>query len=128
MHRLTGAALPGAFLVDVFPILKRLPDWLYKPKGEGYQWYRKDNAMFNDWIDRVKKDMVRYLSYLMYALNLYLFLLQDEGAPPPSFGRVLLEAQKQFQLEDFEVPWLAGSMLSAHIFLHSSMAFICSLH
>ncbi|KAF5343051.1 hypothetical protein D9758_011135 [Tetrapyrgos nigripes] len=94
MHRLTGAALPGAFLVDVFPILKRLPDWLYKPKGEGYQWYKKDNAMFNDWIDRVKKDM-------------------DGGSPPPSFGRVLLEAQKQFQLEDFEVPWLAGSMFGA---------------
>lgn len=60
MHRLTGAALPGAFLVDVFPVLKRLPGWLYRPKGEGLNWYKKDNAMFNNWLDRVKKDMVHY--------------------------------------------------------------------
>ncbi|KAJ7081460.1 cytochrome P450 [Mycena crocata] len=91
MHRLTGAAVPGAFLVDVFPIMKNIPEWVAKWKRDAINWYHTDSKMFNGWLDRVRKDM------------------KSEN-PPPSFGGVLLEGQQQFQLEDEETPWLAGSM------------------
>lgn len=58
MHRLTGAAVPGTFLVDVFPIMKNLPEWAAKWKREGLAWFRHDSAMFNGWLNRVRKDMV----------------------------------------------------------------------
>jgi hypothetical protein len=59
MHRLVSAALPGAFLVEIFPVMKRLPSWMAKWKREGLEWHRKDTEMFQGFMDGVRKTMVR---------------------------------------------------------------------
>jgi len=62
MHRLVHAALPGAFLVEIFPAMKRLPSWMAKWKREGLEWHRKDTEMFQGFMDGVQKTMVRPMS------------------------------------------------------------------
>ena len=58
MHRIAGAAVPGAFLVDVFPIMKNIPEWAAKWKRDANKWFHKASNMFNNWMDRVRNDMV----------------------------------------------------------------------
>jgi len=60
MHRFLRAALPGAYLVDIFPVMKRLPSWMAKWKREGLEWYRKDTQMFEGLMDGVREQMVSH--------------------------------------------------------------------
>lgn len=46
IRRLVRATLPGAFLVEIFPVMKRLPSWMAKWKKEGLEWHRKDTILF----------------------------------------------------------------------------------
>ncbi len=69
MHRITGAAVPGAYLVDTFPILKNLPDWAAKWKKEAKNWFRKDSDMFVEWLDRVRVDMVSCYTVLLAKVD-----------------------------------------------------------
>lgn len=58
MHRLSSAAVPGAFIVDIFPVLKHLPAWSAKWKRDAISWFNKDSAMFTGFMDQVRTDMV----------------------------------------------------------------------
>ena len=58
MHRIVHAALPGAFLVEIFPVMKHLPTWIAKWKREGLEWYAKDTAMFEGFMDTVRNQVV----------------------------------------------------------------------
>lgn len=58
MHRLVRAALPGAYLVEIFPVMKRFPSWIAKWKREGLEWYAKDTEMFEGFLADVKGRMV----------------------------------------------------------------------
>lgn len=57
MHRLVRSALPGAYLVEIFPAMKHLPTWMAKWKREGLEWHRKDTEMFQGFYDDVNKTM-----------------------------------------------------------------------
>jgi len=76
--RISGAALPGSYFVDIFPWMIHIPErsWfismipLYvvltyvhtrfaKWKREGLRQYTKDYAMFKALLDRVRVDLVR---------------------------------------------------------------------
>lgn len=59
MHRLVRATLPGAFLVEIFPVMKRLPEFLAPWKKEGLEWHRRDTVMFQEFMDKVRDQMVR---------------------------------------------------------------------
>jgi len=59
MHRLTQAGLPGAYLVDIFPLMKHLPTWMAPWKKWGLEWYTKDTEMFQGFYDGVAKTLVR---------------------------------------------------------------------
>lgn len=62
MHRLVRAALPGQFLVDIFPAMLHLPTWMAKWKREGLEFYRQDSEMFEGFMDGVEKSVVSYFS------------------------------------------------------------------
>lgn len=58
MHRLVYAALPGSFLVEIFPSMLYLPEWMAKWKREGRRWFEKDTKMFEDLLTDVQNKMV----------------------------------------------------------------------
>jgi len=94
MHRLVRAALPGAFLVEIFPVMKYLPSWMAKWKREGLEWHRKDTEMFQDLMLDVEKQM-KY------------------GTNNPSFSSLLLDKRDKHALTKKEESWLAGTMFGA---------------
>lgn len=59
-HRVVRAALPGAYLVEVFPIMKYLPSWMAKWKREGLEWFMKDSRLFEGFLADVEERMVRF--------------------------------------------------------------------
>ncbi|KAE9397734.1 cytochrome P450 [Gymnopus androsaceus JB14] len=94
MHRLVRAALPGAFLVEIFPMMLHLPDWMAKWKREGSEWHRKDTEMFEGFIGKQE------------------VLIATEGNKP-CFVASLLDQQAKHGLSRKETAWLAGTMLGA---------------
>ncbi|KAE9389979.1 cytochrome P450 [Gymnopus androsaceus JB14] len=93
-HRLVRAALPGAYLVEIFPMMLHLPNWMAKWKREGLEWHRKDTEMFEGFIDKVKTEMV------------------TQGNKP-SLAASLLNQQAKHDLSPKETAWLAGTMVAA---------------
>ena len=60
MHRAMQAALPGAYLVEIFPVMKHLPTWMAPWKKWGLEWYKKDTEMFQGLYDGVAKTLVSW--------------------------------------------------------------------
>ena len=52
-QRVLCAALPGAHLVKIFPVMKHLPTWMAPWKKWGLEWYKKDSEMFQGFYDGV---------------------------------------------------------------------------
>ncbi|KAG2099579.1 cytochrome P450 [Suillus discolor] len=87
----SGQAIqPGAYLVDTYPILRFVPGYLSQLKA----WHKEDLALCNRQLDPVRRQM-------------------REGTARPSFARFMLEHQKQYQLEDKELEYLAGGIFGA---------------
>lgn len=59
-ERMASASAPGAYLVDIFPSMLYLPDWLAKWKREGRAWFKKDTDMFEGLFDEVEMKLVSY--------------------------------------------------------------------
>ena len=59
MSRIVSAGTPGRYLVDIFPCLLRLPDWMAKWKRDGKEYFRKDTEMFERFMEDVDRKMVR---------------------------------------------------------------------
>ncbi|KAG1852411.1 cytochrome P450 [Suillus subalutaceus] len=90
MERFGQAMKPGAYLVDAYPILRFIPGYLNQLKA----WHQEELALFNGQLDAVRRQM-------------------GEETATPSFGRFILEHQKQYQLEDKEMGYIAGAMFAA---------------
>ncbi|KAG1855978.1 cytochrome P450 [Suillus subluteus] len=90
LERFGQAMKPGAYLVDAYPILRFIPGYLNQLKA----WHREELALFDGQLDAVRRQM-------------------REETAGPSFGRFILEHQKQYQLEDKELGYIAGGMFAA---------------
>ncbi|KAG1836813.1 cytochrome P450 [Suillus subalutaceus] len=90
LERFGQAMKPGAYLVDAYPILRFIPGYLNQLKA----WHQEELALFNGQLDAVRRQM-------------------GEETATPSFGRFILEHQKQYQLEDKEMGYIAGGMFAA---------------
>ncbi|KAF8191536.1 cytochrome P450 [Mycena galopus ATCC 62051] len=89
MQRLLRAIVPGAFLVEVFPVMKRLPMWMSKWKREGLEWHRKDTILFKGMMNDAKE-------------------LERSGSLPHCFATHLINNPRD--LSEKEIAWLAGTM------------------
>ena len=58
MERMLKAALPGNYMVDMFPILNKLPPWLAKFKRDGMAAHEDFTAMFSEFLQGVKAEKV----------------------------------------------------------------------
>lgn len=65
------AGVPGTFLVDTFPILKRVPDWIpgasFKHKAKA--WRELSQAMVEVPFDAAKRKIVSILSRYLFGGN-----------------------------------------------------------
>ena len=59
VERVSDAAIPGKYLVDIFPALRHLPAWAAKWKREGNEWHDGESALFAGFNRGVKERMVR---------------------------------------------------------------------
>ncbi|TFK64025.1 cytochrome P450 [Pluteus cervinus] len=94
IHRLVHACLPGAYLVDIFPVMLHLPGWLAPWKRNGLEWHRQDTTMLQEFMDEVKTEV-------------------DQGTNKPSFASNLYLNASRHQLTRKEESWLAGTMFAA---------------
>ncbi|KAG1840951.1 cytochrome P450 [Suillus tomentosus] len=90
LARFGQAMTPGAYLVDTYPILRFVPGYLSQLKA----WHKEELALYYRQLDVVRRQM-------------------REGTARPSFAKFMLEHQKQYQLEDKELGYLAGAMFGA---------------
>ncbi|KAG1894747.1 cytochrome P450 [Suillus fuscotomentosus] len=90
LARFGQALKPGAYLVDTYPILRFVPGYLSQLKA----WHKEEHALYEGQLDAVRRQM-------------------REGTARPSFARFILEHQKQYQLEDKELGFIAGGMFAA---------------
>ncbi|KAG2099605.1 cytochrome P450 [Suillus discolor] len=82
---------PGAYLVDAYPILRFVPGYLSELKA----WHKEELAFYDGQLDAVRRQM------------------REGTATSPSFARFILEHQKQYQLEDKGLGYLAGEIFAA---------------
>ena len=89
------AALPGAFLVDTFPILKYVPSWF---PGAGFQkkaarWRQAVNAMAEKPFRHVQEQLVQIQLFFdsSWAFLWMLIFLQKNGKAMPSVAASLIE-------------------------------------
>ena len=59
-RRVVRASRPGAFLVDIFPPLQYLPEWLWGMgwMREGRKWFKHDTEMFEEFLEDVEIKIV----------------------------------------------------------------------
>ncbi|TFK33151.1 cytochrome P450 [Crucibulum laeve] len=91
LTRLGVTLRPGVWRVDLYPFLRYIPGYL-KELQEGHA---EELTLFKKELTSVKEKMER-----------------GEGIPQ-SFGKYLLERQKELELSDNETAYLAGSMFGA---------------
>ncbi|KAG0696780.1 cytochrome P450 [Suillus ampliporus] len=90
LERFIRVVKPGTYLVDTYPILRFVPGYLSRLKA----WHQEELALFNGQLDVVRMQM-------------------REGSAGPSFAKFILENQKEHELEDQELGYVAGAMFSA---------------
>lgn len=106
-----AATIPGAFLVDFFPSLKLLPEWL---PGMGFMdtartWAKMTAEMVEVPYAFTKQSMVKYTR--AYILHWLTEVFQVSGSAPSSFVAELLEDEASLSTEQIsEVKFAASSM------------------
>ncbi|KAG1812011.1 cytochrome P450 [Suillus variegatus] len=90
LARFSQAIQPGAYLVETYPILCFVPGYLSQLKA----WHKEEHALYKRQLDAVRRQM-------------------REGTTRPSFARFIVEHQKEYQLEDKDLAYIAGTMFAA---------------
>ncbi|KAK7683860.1 hypothetical protein QCA50_013238 [Cerrena zonata] len=93
MERMLKAALPGNYMVDMFPVLNKLPPWLAKFKREGMAAHKDFTAMFSEFLQGVKGDKF--------------------DTSNPTFSATVIKQQQPLEMSEKEAAWLAGAMFGA---------------
>ncbi|KAK7055282.1 cytochrome P450 [Favolaschia claudopus] len=89
--RLGAALVPGAYMVDAFPLLRYVPGYLSELRRQ----HQMELGLFKSQLESVRQRLVAN---------------QDVK---PCFAKMLVEHQEEYQLTDNEAAYLAGSMFGA---------------
>jgi hypothetical protein len=121
-----AATVPGAYLVDFFPSLRHLPEWL---PGMGFiatarKWAKDTAAMVEVPYAFTKKQMARIFIVPRSFLCIHhspIFTIQATGSAPPSFVSDLLENEGKLSAEEINnIKFAASSMYGGGSFLSSA--------
>ncbi|KAM0249522.1 hypothetical protein ACHAQJ_009028 [Trichoderma viride] len=94
VHTIERVVSPGAYLVDIFPILLWLPKWLAPFKREGDRLHRRELNLFRTNLNDVQADIAK-------------------GSQTPSFCRSWLEKKQLAGLTNDEAAYVIGTMFEA---------------
>jgi hypothetical protein len=89
---------PGAFLVDVIPLLKHVPAWF---PGAGFQ------RTAQQWSNTLKEMVDMPYDFTKQQIA--------AGIAPPSFTSNLLEGKNISAEEEFNIKWSAASLYSGKL-------------
>ncbi|KAF2237881.1 cytochrome P450 [Viridothelium virens] len=95
-HTLERVASPGAYLVDTFPVLMRVPDWAAGWKRELKWMHARELALFRELLYDVKKEMEER---------------KDQAVE--CWERAFLEKQDEYGLSDDEGAYVVGTLFEA---------------
>ncbi|KAF7969821.1 hypothetical protein HWV62_25950 [Athelia sp. TMB] len=98
LTRLGQVLLPGAWQIESYPFLRYVPGYLSILQ----QWHSEELGLFREMVDNVRWEMKEEASGKVPSEKL-----------KNSFARYLLEHQKEFELSDDELAYVAGSMFGA---------------
>ncbi|KAI9454069.1 cytochrome P450 [Lactarius psammicola] len=93
-NRMSMAAAPGAYLVELFPWMLHIPERFARWKYEGNRDFMHFNALFGSLFNRVLSDL-------------------SEGSERPSISASLFKDSEHNQLSNQEMAWLAGTLFGA---------------
>ena len=94
---------------DLTFIFRYIPGYLQELKDG----HAEELDLFKRQLSEVRLKTVRYYHFLLIEYH-GLFAIQEHGEQmPDSFGKYLLEKQKELELSDNETAYLAGSMFGA---------------
>ena len=94
-HNLERIASPGAYLVDIIPILKYLPSFMAPFKREAARLHAEELGLFKELIQDVRNSMDHNEEIL------------------PSFAQTYLEEREKAQLTDDEGAYVIGTLFEA---------------
>ena len=101
-ERMTKTAVAGRYIVDSLPFLNYLPGFLAPWKKEASDLFEQTLELFKGHVDDVRERVA-------------------SGQDSHCFAREILKLQKQYELNDNEMTYLAGAMYGAGEF--QSLAF-----
>ena len=87
-------ASPGAYLVDIFPIMMHLPDWLAPFKREGNRLHKRELEFYTNLLDDVRREV-------------------QQGNAPRTIATTMLDRQAEFGFSDVEAAYTLGAMYIA---------------
>ncbi|KAF7790516.1 hypothetical protein EIP86_001472 [Pleurotus ostreatoroseus] len=93
-HRQASAAIPGNYLVEIFPSMIHLPEWLAKWKREGRAWFKKDSEMFVGMMKNVEDKI-------------------NTSVVDSCLAADLIHGRAKHDLNETQTAWLAGLMFLA---------------
>ncbi|KAJ3558638.1 hypothetical protein NM688_g801 [Phlebia brevispora] len=91
---ITHAALPGNYLVDIFPWMQCFPLWVAKWKRDGQRWFKEDTVYFKGLLEGVEAKL-------------------ESNCGEPCFAGLLMREEKKYNLDRAELAWLAGVIFTA---------------
>ena len=109
------AAVPGAYLVELIPVMRYLPQWLASWKRQALQQHRYFSDMLLGLSGEVSSRMVSH-AIMCSPLHIVERWIKDgttaTGEEQRCFVSALVERQSHLGLSNKECAWLAGTLLS----------------
>ncbi|KAN0139662.1 Cytochrome P450 monooxygenase [Lactarius tabidus] len=94
IDRLSIAAVPGAYLVELFPWMMHIPERFARWKAEGRRDFERSDIMFQTLLNRVRSDVMK-------------------DSERPSLSASLIKNCDRRPLSNQEMAWLLGTLYSA---------------
>ncbi|KAI9459465.1 cytochrome P450 [Lactarius psammicola] len=94
IDRLSKAAVPGAYPVELFPWMMHIPESFAKWKREGRKSFKEHTNMFNGLLNSVRSDV-------------------SKGCERPSLSASLIKNSDRNGLSNQEMAWLIGTLYTA---------------
>jgi len=111
VNRVSSASYPGAYLVDLFPLLDYVPAWAARWKRDAQKDFKFYSALFENKFKAIKERMVRLLFGNMRRVHSTFRFSQIKGEEHRnSFCASVAENQEKMSISDVESAWLAGTL------------------
>ncbi|KAK5126620.1 hypothetical protein LTR85_009554 [Meristemomyces frigidus] len=94
VHQVERVASPGAYLVDTFPILMQLPDWLAPFKRELKGLHAEERDLFSTLLNDMRRQT-------------------EQGKAPDCWEKTYIEHQKEYALTEEHGAYVVGTLFEA---------------